>query len=354
MGESMMATCARLSLMMGGLALGGLLLASGCNPYRSDIGKLCDAEQLSQSSLKGNRAQIFAWMERHVTSSAGIILVKDLEGNDTRGIGLRLRDEARRAGVPSCALAEQAEMLAKDQDYQTDVTNLCAGSAAKADGSLARLDIVEADDAERMREIIEWSASNAKSHDTRAFIAKLAAAPPRQRGTLLRAEANRVSVASCLMAGTLDTMPRPPAPIVPVPNPTYTVLSVDAPKSTELAVATAFIGADVAGVINGCYSVALSSAPRLAGKAIIEVQYDPTDRLASKLSDGRGPVRGPMIDCIANGLVGRLAGAGHPEHAKKFEVHATVTLLFTPVVNAAGYTATIDPSMLGGSRPKHR
>jgi hypothetical protein len=350
----MMATRARLSLLTRGLTLGALVLANGCHPYRSDIGKLCDSEQLSQSSLKGNRAQIFTWMERNVASSAGVLLVKDLEGKDTRGIGLRLRDEARTTGVPACALADQAEMLAKDEDYLTDVTNLCTGTAAKADGSLARLDLVEADDAERMREIIEWSSSNAKSHDTPAFIAKLAAAPPRQRGTLLRAEAGRLSVAGCLMAGTLDTMPRPPAPIVPVPNPTFTVVAVDAPAKSVMPIATAFIGRDVAGAINGCYSVALSSAPQLGGKAILEIQYDPMDRFATKVTDGGGAVHGAVIDCIAAAMLGRLPGTGHPEKGKKAGSVATVTLLMTPVMGAPGYTATIDPAMMGLSHSKHR
>ena len=90
---------------------GGMLpFLSMCNVYKSDVGKLCDAEQLSQGSLKANRSQLFSWMERNVASSQAIILVRDLEGKDTHGIAVELRDEARSAGLPACSLADQADI----------------------------------------------------------------------------------------------------------------------------------------------------------------------------------------------------------------------------------------------------
>src|SRR5208282_1926677 len=91
--------------------LGGMLtLPSMCNVYRSDVTKLCDAEQLSRDSLKANRSGVFTWMEHSVGSSEAIILVRELEGKDMRGIAVALHEEARKVGLTACALADQAEM----------------------------------------------------------------------------------------------------------------------------------------------------------------------------------------------------------------------------------------------------
>ncbi len=153
-------------------------------------------------------------MERNVATSQAVILVRELEGKDSHGIAVELRDEARATKLTACALADQADMLAKDDDYRADIANLCAGSAARTDGSQARLDVVLADDAERMREITLWTTTNAKSSDTVAFVAKMAGSPPRQRGTILRTEAAGLGLTDCLMATTLAS---PPPSLTPHP-----------------------------------------------------------------------------------------------------------------------------------------
>jgi len=327
-----------------------LPLASACHVYKSDVGKLCDAEQLSQTSLKGNRAQLFTWMERHVATSEAVILVRGLEAKEPRGIGLSLREAARNAGLTSCALAEQAEMLAKDQDYFTDLTNLCAGSAARVDGSIARLDLGEADDAERMREIIEWTATNAKSPDTAPFVAKLAAAGPRQRGAMLRGESGRVNVPSCAMATLLETAPRAPAAIIGVPSPSYVVLGVDAAPKSQVPIAMALVGAETSAAINACYAVALSSAPKLTGKVVLQLAFDVTDKMVAKVTDDGSSLKGSIIPCIATALTGRMLGANQPDKSKKTGTRATVTLQLTPSLSGPGFTATVDPTVTGAAK----
>jgi hypothetical protein len=342
----------RATLASGLLAL--LFLVNGCHVYRSDVGKLCDSEQLSQTSLKGNRAQLFTWMERHVASSEAVILVSGLEGKEARGISLSLREAARNAGVTSCALAEHADMLAKDQDYLTDMTNLCRGSAAKDDGSIARLDLGDADDAERMREIIAWTATNARSPDTTPLVAKMAAAGPRQRGTLLRTESSRVGVASCAMAATLDALPpKAQTLVVPVPNPSFVVQSVDAASKSQLAIATALTGAETSSAINACYAIALASAPKLTGKVVVDLMFDVNDKTVAKATDAGSTVKGPVVSCITTALTGRMVGAAQPDKSKKTGTRATVTLLLTPSLPGPGFTATIDPGVTGGKPHGH-
>jgi hypothetical protein len=323
-----------------------------CNVYRSDIGKLCDAEQLSQGSLKGNKGALTTWMERNVASSEGVIFVRTLESKDTRGIGVQLRDEARKVGLPSCTLADQAEMQAKDEDYRTDIVNLCAGSAPRADGSVARLDVLGADDAERMRELAAWSATNAKSLDTAGIVAKLGATGPRQRGNYLRAEAAKVNVTSCLMASTLDALPPPPPPPVSQVNPNFTVLKVDGPAKNQLPIAYAVVGRDAAAAINACYAIALSTTPTLAGKASFKVVIDGSGHVV-KASDDGSSVTGPVVGCIATAL-GTVSLALPPPDGGKKGTKASITLQLTPSSAGPGYGATTDQAWLTKVTPRHR
>jgi len=341
----------RAAILFGLLAVGAPL--GGCHPYKSDVGRLCDAEQLSATSLKANRSGLFNWMGRHVASTPGITLVKELEGKGLHGIADGLREAARQAGVPSCALAEQADMLGKDEDYQNDMTNLCTGNAAKADGSVARLDIVEADDAERMREIVEWSRANAKSTDTAPFVAKLAAAVPKQRGTLLRAESARVGVASCLMASTLDSTPPPPPVIAATVAPNFAVVKVTGPSGNQAALADAITMRDNAAAINACYAAGLSATPTLNGRVTTELSFEATGHHVAKATDDGSQLKGTILTCIQAAYVAMVIDKGLPEHPKKGMFKASVTLQLSPSP-APGFNASIDPSFLGKTRTKHK
>lgn len=335
--------------------LGGMLtLPSMCNVYKSDITKLCDAELLSQVTLKTNRTQLFTWMERNVASSEAVIFVGQIEAKDAHGISAALHEEARKASLPSCTFADQAELQAKEEDFRTDLTNLCAGSAAKSDGSIARLDVAAADDAERMREILEWVGTNAKSADTLPLVQKIGALPPRQRGTALRAEAGKVAATSCPMSLTLDAPPPPPPPPVEPrkADPSFVLLKVDGSAKNQLTVAQGLIGKDAAQAINNCYAQGLTTTATLAGKVTLKLQIDPTGRITSAANDASA-LKGPVVACIGGALSGMALGAPLPDGGKK-GAKASVTLDLEPAAGGSGFSAAIDPGFLSKLAAKHK
>jgi hypothetical protein len=348
-----MASRALLSALFGGL----VTLPSMCNVYRSDVSKVCDAEQLAPGSLKGGRAALFTWMERNVASSDGIVLVRDIEGKDSRGIAIELHDEARKVGVGACALADQADMQTKDEDSHTDLANLCQGSALRSDGSIARLDIANASDDERLNEIVEWTRMNAKSPDTAAVIDKIAKAGPRQRGGVLRAEAARLNITACLMAGTLDAPPPAATPAgAPQIYPSYTVLKVDAAAKSVFPIARAMVSHEAAGALNTCYNTALLSGkpgkPAITGKVNMKLSFDVQGHIVKAADDG-SQLRGPMMSCLEQAMTTLSAGAALTE-AKKGGLKATVSLQFAPVTPGPGYTAEIEPAYQAKITPKKR
>jgi len=338
---------ARLLPLLGSL----VTLPAVCNVYRTDVGKLCDAEQLSQSSLKTDRSQIFAWMHRNVASMDAVQLVSDLEGKDAHGISVRLREQARVAGLTSCALAEHAEMQGKDDDFHTDVVNLCAGNAPRDDGSSARLDVVQADDTERIREIVDWTKTNAKSPDTMGIVNKLVAVAARQRGALLRAEAAKVGVTSCLMASTLDYQPPPAAARTERQlYPTYSVVKIEGGGKSQGAIVAAVVGKDSASSVNACYGTALTGTPTLTGKVVLQLVFDPGGHVL-KVTDEGSPLK-TLAPCVAAAL-GGLTVSGPMDTSKKAG-KVVVTFLFTSTSTGPGYTASFDPGgggAGGGGRP---
>jgi hypothetical protein len=334
--------------------LSGLVtLPSMCNVYKTDVGKVCDAQQLSQASLRSGKSQLFTWLERNVASSQGVILVKDIEGKDSHDIGVLVRDEARKVGLSACALADQADLLARDEAYRTDITNLCAGNALRTDGSIARLDIVAADDAERMRDIVAWTTTNAHSPDTAAFVSRLAGTPVPQRGALLRAEATRVEVPSCLMAATLDS--RPPPPPVPIAAraafPNFAVQKVDAPAKNTSVIASRLTSPDVAGPINDCYGGALLASPTVSGRMSVELTIDGGTRVTKVHADDISGIKAPTAACVVTILQAVSFDKPLPEPGKKGQ-KASVTLSFSPSP-APGYAALVDLSSPGKSSGKH-
>ena len=330
----MIATRALWSTFLGGV----LTLPSMCNVYQSDVNKICSAEQLTSGTLKANRHELFDWMGRTVASSEGVLLVKDLATRDTRSIGVTLRDEARKVGLPACPLADQCDALAKEQDYVTDITNLCTGHASRPDGSMARLDVYQADNTERMREIATWVSVNARSPDTAPLVAKLASiTDPRPRAAALRAEAAKVGLTNCLLATVLESPPPPPPAPVSVINPTFTVIKVDGPKNAA-PVAQSLVAPDVASAITACYTAALIGTPTLAGRIDLKLTYDVAGKV-SKASEESSTLKGPINDCIR--AAASNATLGQPPETGKKPLKATVTLALAPTSTGAA-SATVD------------
>ncbi len=341
--------------------LGGMMtLPSMCNAYKSDVGKMCDAEQLSKSSIKADRLGVFNWMERNVASTDGVIFVRGLEGKDARGMSIALREEARKVGLTACALADQADMQAKDDDFHTDMVNLCSGNAPTAGGSVARLDILQAPDDERMREMTAWVATNAKSPDTIALAAKLAAAARNLRGNLLRADATRGGVVSCLMASTLDAQPQVPAVIDPrLPKPNFVVLRVDGSQKLQLSISHQLVQRDTAASINLCYSQALNKVPTTTGKVGFKLLLDPLGKVLKAVDDG-STLKGPIVQCIQPIIQGMALPLPSIDPTKRAPAppsdasKAAILLQLTPSTSGDGWGATIDPGWFLKVIPKKR
>lgn len=330
------------------LAVASALCAfvAGCHGYKSDVTKLCDAEQLSNTSLKSNRQGIVAWMGQNVASAEGIHLVQDLETKDVRGIAVRLREEARRTALPSCALADRADLLANDEDFHNDMVNLCAGSALRADGSVARLDIADAEDAERVRELTVWTAANAKSSDTVAIVGRLAMLPPRQRGDLLRTESSRVGVQQCLMASALDSVP-PSAVAVPSAVASFKVVKVGGPPKNCTLIADALTSKTGSKGIGACYAIALTRMPPFGGNASFELRFDGSGHVSKATARGSELPGDYMRQCLDVVMQKVTLDRAPPDGGKKGAT-ANVTLLFTPMMSGEASTATVDPGACSG------
>ena len=339
----MMGSRALLSAFFGGM----LTLPSMCNVYKSDVGKLCDAEQLSQGSYRANKLELFNWMERNVGSSEGIILVRNLEAKDAHGISNALRDEARKVELPSCTLADQAETQAKDDDFHTDLANLCAGSALRDDNSTARLDIAGAEDAERMREITLWTNTNFKSQEARAIIAKMASLAPQQRPAYIKAEAAKVGVAPCGLVAVLAAAPPAPVPVMSSQaRPNFALTRIDAPvKAQEVIVRNLTTGV-LPGQINNCYAVALASTPTLAGKLVMNVTFDKEGHAAVVTDDG-STMPGTVISCVTSVLQQLSMGSSAPAAPPSRAGHSKPTAGGPTVPIKAGLTLDCTPSTVG-------
>jgi hypothetical protein len=275
-----------------------------------------------------------------------VVLVHELEGKDTRGIGVELRDEARSAGLQACALADQADGQARDEDVLNDVKGLCAGAAIRADGSQAHLDVLAADDAERLREITAWTATNARSPEAAAIVAKLGQVPARQRGAVLKAEAAKYGVSPCLLAMTLDAPP-PSVPGADSPHqatPNFTVLKVDGPSKDQLLLAHV-ITTRVASGINSCYANALALTPTLEGKLVLKVTYDAAGHVTGAVDDG-STVKGAVVSCVGTAMFAASMATPLPESGKNGAV-LTVTMQLTPTTTGPGYGASVDPAWQG-------
>jgi hypothetical protein len=315
------------------IGLAGLWTVPGLptclNVYHSDVERMCDAENRSGKKVKTDAAGVMAWLARNVASGQGVVFEGQLASESPRDRAVHLRTEARNQSIAACPLADAFEAYAVDDDYRTAVQNLCDGAALTEGGAVAHLDVAPADDAERIREIRDWTLTTLKGADILALVDRMAQAPVQGRSALLRAEANRLGIPTCALANTLEHPPPTPLSVVLVALPSFKVTRVDGPQKIQEAIGGTLISGTAQQTIDTCYGQALVKAPTLAGNVSLRFTFDTKGKVA-KAEEAASSLGSPaVVKCIATGLVGeQLAPAD--KSAPKY----TATLGFVPVRGA--------------------
>jgi hypothetical protein len=295
------------------------------NVYRSDVERICDAEHRSGRTVKADAAGVMKWISESVTSAQGVVLENQLQAESARDRAVQLRSEARAQALGGCPVADAFEAYAVDDEYRTAVQSLCNGEASSG----ARLDVAPADDAERMREIRDWTLTNLRGPLALAFVDRLAQTEVQGRPALLLAEASRLGLPGCALSATLERPPPTPIPVTLVVLPSYAVSRVDAPQKIQDAVLGTLAVGNAAQVIDNCYGQALLKSPTLAGSVTLRLTLDKSGKLtkAEETSSSLGSPQ--VVKCIASGLPGSLLIPAQPDKAPP--VKCTATLSFVPV-----------------------
>jgi hypothetical protein len=317
------------------LALVGLWTIPGLptcmNVYRTDVERMCDAEHRSGKTVRADAAGLMAWVQRNVTSAQGVVLQGELAAETFRDRAVHLRTEARNQHFTACPLADAFDAFAVDDEYRTAVVALCDGEVMTEGGSVARLDVTPADDAERMREIREWTVTNLKGAQALAFVDRLAQSSVQGRPAVLRAEASRLALSSCALAATLERPPPSPLAENYVALPSFTVTRVDAPGKLQEAVvgALSFNGAQTVGT---CYGQALVKTPALAGSVGLRFILDGKGKVSKVEETSSSLGNAAAVKCITAGLVGtQLISSQEKNVGTKY----SATLVLAPVKGIA-------------------
>jgi hypothetical protein len=209
------------------------------------------------------------------------------------------------------------------------VSSLCSGAAVTAGGNVARLDVAPADDAERIREIREWTVTNLKSPEALAFVDGLAQTAVQGRPAFLRAEASRLGLSACDLASTLERPPPAPMAVNIVTLPSYAVTKVDGGQRLQEVITGTLGGGNAAQAVDTCYGQALLKTPTIAGSVSLRLTFDAKGKVA-KAEEASSTLGSPqVVKCITSGLVGiQLVPA---QDGKAPLVKCSATLALAPV-----------------------
>jgi hypothetical protein len=319
-----MSSYARVAALAGLMAIPGL--PTCLNVYRSDVERMCDAEHRSGKTVKADAAGVLSWLQQNVASAKGVVLLGQIASESSRERAVHLRAEAHDQSIAACPLADAFEAYAVDDDYRTAVQSLCDGEAVTTGGGVARLDVAPADDAERIREIRDWTITNLKGDAALALVDRLARAPVQGRPALLLAEANRLGIPACALATTLEHPPPTPIPVTLVMLPSFTVSRVDGSQKIQEVLSGTLTSSGAAQTIDTCYGQALVKQPALAGNVAVRLSFDAKGKV-SRAEESSSTIGSPaVVKCITAGLVGQQLIP-----ADKSAPHYTATLALSPV-----------------------
>ena len=314
------------------------------NVYRSDVERICNAEQRSGKTVKADAAGVKDWIERNVASGPAVVLEGQLASESPHDRAVHLRTEARNESIGTCPLADSYEAYAVEDDYKTAVAALCDGKTVTEGGDVARLDVAPADDAERIREIRDWTLTTLKGAEALALVDRLAQTAAQGRPAMLRAEASKVGITSCALAAILEHPPPVPLAEVYVALPSFTVTHGDAPAKVQEGISALLLIGTPAQTVANCYGPALVKTPALAGTVSLRLTFDPKGKVA-KGEETASSLGNPAIGkCIASGLAGELL---IPEKAAGNGVKYTVTLSLAPArgIKPPGWPSVMPPPL---------
>jgi hypothetical protein len=184
-----------------------LVLLAACASPKKDVEAICDAEARSGVTLRASPSKLAAWLDAHVATTDGKALLEAIDAAKPSERGATLRNEASGRGVAPCPLADAYDSNVSDRGRLADLRALCAASS---------VDLAASDDAGRMR-ILGAAVAASVAPETRSLLARLSAAPPAQRGAILRGEVAGApwpdGVPTCIAADILARPSRGTGPL---------------------------------------------------------------------------------------------------------------------------------------------
>jgi lambda repressor-like predicted transcriptional regulator len=203
------------------------------------------------------------------------------------------------------------------------VANLCDARAVLPGGGSALLDLSTLpDDAERLREIREWSLAQLKTTEAQDIVPRMGQVAPKDRGQALRAEAARAGIAPpCALADALDRpLPAVAKPLVSA-LPTLTITGYESDKAARRYTGAALDAVRLAGAaINACYASGLARDPRLSGKLSIKLSLDASGKVVSSTADGVSLGDKRVVKCIQTDGVSAMSFPKPEKGPVKFSV----------------------------------
>jgi hypothetical protein len=158
-------------------------------------------------TLRASPSKLAAWLDAHVATTDGKALLERLDAARPSERGATLRNEASARGVVPCPLADAYDAAVSDSGRLADLRALCAASS---------VDLAASDDATRMR-ILRAAVDSSVTPETRSLLTRLNAAPPAQRGAILKAEVAAAPWAdgppTCIAADILSRPSRGAGPL---------------------------------------------------------------------------------------------------------------------------------------------
>lgn len=261
----------------------------GHGSYKGDIQKICDAETYAGVQTTKDAQSVSKWTKEHLDTPEGSAWYTDLMKKGPSDRAKALDEEAKKLGLKSCPIVASYQAQAVEGQYRSDLQLLCSLSG------MTGIDKLSDDD--KLAKIQKWGETSAKSPRTKEAIAKLAAAPAKQRGDVLRATANDASVYICELANVLA---QPPAP--------------EEQSKGFIKLAAAEINGDVTqeGVFAAvtkdmepfrkCYEAGLAKNKALAGRITIRITIEPGGKVAGARATNGPPSDKEIAQCMAKAI----------------------------------------------------
>jgi hypothetical protein len=176
----------------------GTTVACGGN----DMARICTAESHAHASAATDWPAVHRWLDAHLHEASMKAFVAELDQVSPDERTRVLRDRAAQAGLLTCPLADAWAPGARESAYAKELLAFCSMSPP-----LDPMSVSLAGDGGRVDLMLAWVHTWARTPELLALVEQIAAAPPRDRGLLLRRQVEALPTTpdgQCRLADALD------------------------------------------------------------------------------------------------------------------------------------------------------